>query len=165
MLNFLHDFESCDLLVCVSICSTTINYMFVCLFVCFLFCSWGSPFSCGPHFVKTLSTMIHLSLVALRGMAQSYTMLWSICSFWLAFYDCVFCSGDWGIIVIVSSVCPLMRIRGLCKLLCGREWLWGKLNLALVNRAILSKYLVELSADGWSSAPSPWDVLPEATQF
>ena len=34
-----------------------------------------------------------------------------------------------------------MRIRGLCKLTDGREWLWGKLGLALVGRAMISKSL------------------------
>ena len=34
-----------------------------------------------------------------------------------------------------------MRIRGLCKLPDGREWLWGKLGLALVGRAMISKSL------------------------
>ena len=28
--------------------------------------------------------------------------------FGLAFYDCVFCSRDWVIMVLISSVCPLM---------------------------------------------------------
>ena len=31
-----------------------------------------------------------------------------------------------------------MRLRGLCKLLDGRDWWWGKLGLALVGRALLS---------------------------
>ena len=34
-----------------------------------------------------------------------------------------------------------MRIRGLCKLPDGREWLWGKLGLALVGRTMISKSL------------------------
>ena len=50
----------------------------------FSYCSWGSPpripkwfaipFSSVPHFVK-LSTMTHLSLVALHGMAHSFIEL------------------------------------------------------------------------------------------
>ena len=35
-----------------------------------------------------------------------------------------------------------MRIRGLCKLSDVRNWLWGKLGLALVGRAVLSKTLI-----------------------
>jgi len=31
------------------------------------------------------------------------------------------------------------RIRGLCKLPDERDWLWGKLGLALVGRVLLSK--------------------------
>ena len=34
-----------------------------------------------------------------------------------------------------------MRIRGLCKLPDAREWLWGKLGLALVGRTMISKSL------------------------
>ena len=38
----------------------------------------------------------------------SYTRLWSMWSFWLAFCDCDFCSGGCGTEVLASSVCPLM---------------------------------------------------------
>ena len=48
-----------------------------------------------------------------------------------------------------------MRIRGLCKLPNGRDWLWGKLGLALVGRAMLSKLLVQFSVDGGSCACTP----------
>ena len=44
-----------------------------------------------------------------------------------------------------------MRMRGLCKLPNGRDWQWGKLNLALVDRAVLRKTVIQLSSDG----PSP----------
>ena len=57
-----------------------------------------------------------------------------------------------------------MRIRGLCKLLDGRDWLWGKLGIALVVRAMLSKSLIQFSADGWGCAPSLLVVWPEVTQ-
>jgi len=36
----------------------------------------------------------------------------------------------------------------------GRDWLWGKLSLALVCRAMLSKSLTQFSADGWGCVPS-----------
>ena len=56
-----------------------------------------------------------------------------------------------------------MKIRGLCKLPAGRDWLWGKLGLALVGRAMLSKSLVQFSVDGRSCActapPTPSPVL------
>ena len=35
-----------------------------------------------------------------------------------------------------------MRLRGLCKLPDGRDWLWGKLGLALVGGAMLNKALI-----------------------
>ena len=40
-----------------------------------------------------------------------------------------------------------MRIRGLWKLPDGRDWLWGKLGLAL-GKAMLKKSLIQFSADG-----------------
>ena len=57
-----------------------------------------------------------------------------------------------------------MRIRGLCKLPNGRDWLWRKLGLALVGRALLRKSLIQLSADRWGCAPSLLVVWPEMTQ-
>ena len=36
----------------------------------------------------------------------------------------------------------------LCKLPDGRDWWWEKLDLALVSRALLSKAVIQLSADG-----------------
>ena len=47
-----------------------------------------------------------------------------------------------------------VRIRGLCKLPDGRDWLWGKLGLALVGRARLSKSSAQFSTNGWGCAPS-----------
>ena len=57
---------------------------------------------------------------------------------WLAFCGCGF-----------HSVCPRMKLRALCKLPDGRDWLWGKLGLALMIRAIVSIPLIQFSADGW----------------
>ena len=39
-----------------------------------------------------------------------------------------------------------IRIRGLCKIPDGRGWLWIKLGLALVGKAMLSKSLIQFSA-------------------
>ena len=64
----------------------------------------------------------------------------------VSFCDCGFHSGGCGVVILAASVCPL--VRGLCKLPDGRDQLWGKLCLALVGRAMLSKSLVQLSADG-----------------
>ena len=52
----------------------------------------------------------------------------------------------------------------MCKLPDRRDWWWEKLDLALVGRALLSKALIQLSADGWSCAPSLLVIWPEATQ-
>ena len=40
-----------------------------------------------------------------------------------------------------------MRLRILCKLPDERDWWWGKLGLALLGRTLLSKALIQLSAD------------------
>ena len=48
----------------------------------------------------------------------------------------------------------------MCKLPDGRNWWWEKLGLALVGRALLSKALIQLSADGCGSTPSLVVVCP-----
>ena len=52
----------------------------------------------------------------------------------------------------------------MCNLLDGRGWRWEKPGLALVGRALLSKALIQLSADGWGYSPSLVVVWPEVTQ-
>ena len=47
-----------------------------------------------------------------------------------------------------------MRIRGLWKLPDGRDWLLGKLGLALVGKAMLSKSLIQFSVDEQGCVPS-----------
>ena len=51
-----------------------------------------------------------------------------------------------------------MMLKALCKLLDGKGW--KKLGLALVGRALLSKALIQLSADGCGSTPSLVVVCP-----
>ena len=46
------------------------------------------------------------------------------------------------------------RIRGLWKLLDGRDWLRGKLGLFLMGWAILSKSWIQFSVDGWGCVSS-----------
>ena len=92
----------------------------------------------------------------------SYTRLWSMWWFWLAFSACGFCPGGCGITVLASSVCPLVDEDK--RLPDGRDWPWGKVGLALVGRAMLCKTWIELSADGWGCAPSLSAVQPEAAQ-
>ena len=41
------------------------------------------------------------------------------------------------------------RMRGLWKLLHGRDWLWENLGLALLGMAMLGKSLIQFSVDGW----------------
>ena len=62
---------------------------------------------------------------------------------WLVFCDCGF-----------HSVCPLRRrIRGLWKLPNGRNWLKGKLGFVLIGGAMLSKSLIQFSANRWGCVP------------
>ena len=46
------------------------------------------------------------------------------------------------------------KIRGFRKLPGGKDWLWVKLGLALVGRGMLSKSLIQFSAEGWGCVPS-----------
>ena len=46
------------------------------------------------------------------------------------------------------------RLRGLYKLPYERDWWWEKPVLALVGRALLSRALIQLSADEWGCTPS-----------
>ena len=60
-----------------------------------------------------------------------------------------------------------MWIRGLGKFPNGRDWLCGKLGLALVGRAMLSESFIQLPADGGACAPSMyfglrWPILESA---
>ena len=54
-----------------------------------------------------------------------------------------------------------MRTGGFWKLPDGRDWLWGKLGLVLVGKAMLSKSLIKFSLgeQGLCSFPVVW---PEA---
>ena len=87
------------------------------------------------------------SWVALHGMAHSFieldraVVMWSV---WLIFCDCCF-----------HSVCPLRdKVKRLWKLPDERDWLWGKLGLFLMLRAMLSKSLILFSVDGRGSVRS-----------
>ena len=63
--------------------------------------------------------------------------------------------------VSILSALWRMWIRGLCKFLNGRNWLCGKLGLALVGRAMQSKYFIQLPADVWACVPWVVVVWPE----
>ena len=69
-----------------------------------------------------------------------------------------FCSGGYGIVVLVSSLCSW--IRDLCQLTDGRHWQWGELGLALVGRAILSS--VQMLSRVWLFA-TPWTEACQAS--
>ena len=62
----------------------------------------------------------------------------------------------WFSVNVVFILSPLwwMRIRGSWKLRDGRDWLWGKLALSLMGKAMLSKSLIQFSVDGWGCVPS-----------
>ena len=52
-------------------------------------------------------------------------------------------------LVFILSALWWMRIRGLWKLPDARDWLCGKLGVALVSKAKLSKSLIQTSANRW----------------
>ena len=58
------------------------------------------------------------------------------------------------IVVFILSALWRIRIRGLWKLPGERNWLWVKLGLVLMDGAMLSKFLIQFSVDGWSCIPS-----------
>ena len=101
------------------------------------------------HVLSELSTMTRLSCVALHSMAHSFTEL-----------D----NAEVHVIRLVSFLLLWFRVclpsdgeglRGLWKKLpYGRDWLRGKLGLVLIGRAMLSKSLIQFSADGRSCVPS-----------
>ena len=77
-------------------------------------------------------------------VSLSYTRLWSMWSVWLVFCDCGF-----------HSICPLVDKD---KRLVEAPWLellaLGQTGLALMGKAMLSRFLIQFSADGWGCVPS-----------
>ena len=64
-------------------------------------------------------------------------------------------------ILLVSSVCPLMDEAEACVSFPMEGLAVGK--TALVGRALPSKALIQLSADGWGCTPSLVVAWPEVT--
>ena len=102
-----------------------------CLFILFMGFSRGEYWSGFPlpssvdHILSELSTLLSCwPCVAWLIASLSYTRLWSMRSFWLAFCDCGFCSWDSGIKALTSSVCPLMDED---KKLVQASW-WGEIG-------------------------------------
>ena len=128
--------------------SSSFSVISSCLFILFMGFSrqeyWtGLPFNSPvDHVLSEVSTMTCLSWVVLHGMAHSFIELdkavvhvISLIHFlWLWFF--------------ILSVLWVIRIRGLWKHN-GRDWLWGKLVLFLMGGAMLSKFLIQFSVDGW----------------
>ena len=107
------------------------------------------------HILSELSTMTHLSWVALHGVAHSFIeLLWSMLSFLWAFRSCGFHSGSCGIVVLASSVCPLMDED---KRLVQASWWEGlavqKTGSCSTGRTMPSKSLIQSAADGLYSFP------------
>ena len=118
-----------------------------CLFILFMGFSREEYWSGLPlpspveQVLSELSTKTRLSWVALHGMAHSFIEL------------------DKAVVHVISLVSFLWLWfqsvwRGLWKLPYGRAWPRGKLGLILMGGAVLSKYLIQFSVDGWSCGPS-----------
>ena len=105
------------------------------------------PFS-SYHVLPELSIMIHSSWVALHSIAHGFINVRQDCD------PCDQFGAFAMIVVFILSALWFMRIRGLWKLPGGRDWLWGKLGLALVGMAMHSRSLIQLSADGWGCVSS-----------
>ena len=93
------------------------------------------------HILLELSTMTHPSWVALHGIAHSFVELDKAVVHVISLVS---------FLIVVFSLSALWRkrIRGLWKLPDGRDWLRGKLGLVLMDRAMLSKSLIQFSVDG-----------------
>ena len=55
--------------------------------------------------------------------------------------------------VFILSALWWIRTRGLWKILNGRDWLGGNLGLIMMDGTMLSKSLIQFSADGWGYVP------------
>ena len=107
---------------------------------CLSFCSWGShgkntEVVCHSLLQWTMFCQnsvpwpVHLGWPCMAWLivSLSQTRLWSMWSVWLVFCDVVF----------ILYALWWIWIRGLWKLLDGRDWLWGNLGFALMGRAML----------------------------
>ena len=72
------------------------------------------------------------------GSASSFLLGLFLCSSPVAYWAPTDGGGEEGSFFIAS----------LCKLPDGREWLWGNLGLVLVGKVMISKSLIQFSADG-----------------
>ena len=125
---------------------SSFNVTSFCLFVPFMGFSgqecWSglSPPSPVDLVLSSLSAISQPSCVVLYGMLQSFIELYKatilVHFLWLWLPFCLPSDG-WE-----------------CMLPDGRDWLWGKLGLALVGRAMPSICLIQFSDDGWGCAPS-----------
>ena len=78
---------------------------------------------------------------------------------WLTFYNMVFVLAAVGLCFFLLFW--WMRLRGLYKLPQGREWQWENwVLLSWAGPSLLSKALIQSSADGWGCTPSPVVVWP-----
>ena len=130
----------------------SVSYLFA-----FSYCSWGSQ---GKNIEVVCHSFLQWNMFCQNSppwpvhlgwpytawliVSLSRIRLWSMWSVWLVFCDCG-----------VHSVHPLMDKD---KRLMEASW-WerltvGKLDLVQMGRAMLSKSLIQFSADGWGCVPS-----------
>ena len=139
--------------------SSSFSVISFCLFILFIGFSRQEYWSVLPfpspvdHVLCELSTMTCLSWVALHGLAHGFTELDKAVVYVISLISLLWL---WFSFCLLSDI----RIRGLWNLPDGRNWLWVKLGLALVGKAMLGKSLIEFSADGWVSravfSPCSW---------
>ena len=124
----------------------------------FSYCSWGSQ-------GKNTEVACH-SLLQQTTFCQN-SPPWPVLLGWPHTAWLIVAELDKAVVLfflwLLFSFCLLsweIRIRGLWKLPNGRDWLWGKLGLVLMGRAMLSKSLTQFSVDGQCCVPSlllTWD--------
>ena len=72
-------------------------------------------------------------------------------------------AGLWFFLLLLSTLW-WMRLRAVCKLSNGRNWQCENFGLAFLDMAMLSKTLINLSADGWDCTSSLLVLWPGVTQ-
>ena len=117
--------------------SSSFSVLSFCLFILFMGFSrqeyWSGLSFPSPvgHVLSELSTTTHPTWVALHGIAHSFIELDKAVVHVISLFSVI--------VFFILSALWRIRIRGLWKLPDGRDWLWGKLGLVLMSRAILSK--------------------------
>ena len=115
--------------------------------------------------LNSLSGRLHISISCScfpRALSCPFISDIILClSFWITYCDVVsvLTAEEVMFFFLLLSALWWIRLWGLCKLSNGTDWQLEKLGLALVGRALFSKTLIKLSADGWGLSSLPVSCL------